>query len=384
MNIILTIFFFFLIISLLVFVHELGHFAAAKISKIHVKEFAIGFGKVIFQRFYKGTYYSIRLFPLGGFVELEGENENTGPNSFRNKPFLVKFFVLIAGVVVNFVFAALLLSAFLASSGYKFALPNLSNYSFNGTYDQQSLLPITVSGILENSRSANQIFEGESIVGINSNRFESFEQFSNILEDSQNTIASFEFINFQTYETYFRDVRLGEKNENGAILDLSLIPESKTYFLKYNQNITSGFSMSYDISIYQLNILGGLIANSFSSGNFSELSKSVGGLPAVTNQINQAVEYEAVGYLIPLTAFISLSLAIFNILPFPALDGGQIVINFIESVSRRRIPDKILSRINLSGFIFLIILSVLINLKDLFQLGWVRSIIDIFSSSLGR
>jgi len=127
-----------------------------------------------------------------------------------------------------------------------------------------------------------------------------------------------------------------------------------------------------------------LIQKGSQSGNYSELSKSVGGLPQITDQINLAVQYNALGYLIPLTAFLSISLAFFNILPFPALDGGQLVIAAIESIRRKKIPDDILNKINTAGFLFLVALAVVINLKDIVQLGWLNQLLEGFRSILGR
>src|SRR5438105_4150320 len=122
MNFFLTVFFLLLNISILVFVHELGHFLAAKISGIPVQEFAIGFGPKIVSKTMGGTIYSLNLLPIGGFVQLEGETEDLGPNSFRNKKFRYKAFVLLAGVTMNILLAIVLLAFFLNLNGYKFAL----------------------------------------------------------------------------------------------------------------------------------------------------------------------------------------------------------------------------------------------------------------------
>ena len=96
MDLILTIIFFIVIISAVVSIHEFGHFITAKFFKMTVNEFAVGFGKTLISKNYKGTKYAIRMIPFGGFVELQGENDTKDPNSFRNRPFYQKFVVLVA------------------------------------------------------------------------------------------------------------------------------------------------------------------------------------------------------------------------------------------------------------------------------------------------
>ena len=128
-----------LLLTILVFIHELGHFLAAKLFKANVKEFAIGFGKRIVSKKYKGTIYSIRILPLGGFVDLEGEVDSNTTNSFRNKRAYQKIIILAAGVFMNVIFAFFALGLFLSSNSYKFTIPSLTNYSFSNTSNQLEL-----------------------------------------------------------------------------------------------------------------------------------------------------------------------------------------------------------------------------------------------------
>lgn len=385
MNTILTILFFIIIISVVVSIHELGHFSVAKFFKMTVNEFAVGFGKILVSKKYKGTRYSIRMIPFGGFVELEGEVKSDDPNSFRNRPFHQKLLVLVAGVVMNMILAVVLLSFHLATNNYIFLSPNLTDYSFNNTISQDTFTPIGITNVDPSGRSAGKLESGESIVKINNIAFTSYEDFSKILKENQGKEVTFTLLNPDTFDTYTKSFELGQAKENGAILDTNLYPSSSPiYLVKYNKNISAGVSMTYDVFVYQAKAIGALIQKGASSGNYSELSQSVGGLPRITDEISTAVQFNAVSYLIPLTAFISISLAFFNILPFPALDGGQIAIAFIEKLRRKKISDELLNKINLGGFVFLIGLGILINLKDVIQLGWVAQLIDSLKTILGR
>ncbi|MEP7103512.1 MAG: M50 family metallopeptidase [Candidatus Dojkabacteria bacterium] len=388
-NWIVTIIAFFFIISLLVFVHELGHFLTAKFFGVYVREFAIGFGKTIWSKKWKNTIYAIRLVPLGGFVELEGEvSSKEGPNAFRNKPAYQKILILVAGVAMNLIFATLLFALFLPGNGYRFSLPAVTDYNFSNTQEAVKAFPITVVSVNPDGPSAGQLNEGEVIIGIDGTRVVSYSNFQQILKDSQEKTVQFEFINMDTYKTTTRDIRVGKANDKGAILDVGLnfdrtLPYP-VYLLNYNNNITAAASLTTDTSFFLFKSLGSLFGNAFQSGNYSEVAQSVGGLPTLANNVGQVVEVREFTFLIPLAALISISLAIFNILPFPALDGGQAFVVLLESLTRRKVPDSILSKINTFGFLFLIGLAILVNLKDVIQLGWLNNIGNFFKSIVGR
>ncbi len=467
MNTLLTIFLFFLIISFLVFVHELGHFLAAKIVGVPVKQFAIGFGKDIIAKSYKGTKYSFKIFPLGGFVDLEGETKDISPNSFRNKSLPAKLFVLSAGVLMNIIFTTIFLGITLSFTNFTFALPKFNEFKFTHTDRVAEYFPVTILEVSEDSPFKNQINDKESIVGINGTRFKNFSEFYSLIEGSSGESSKFEFIDLETFDTYEKDINVdlkylhgyfpiiisdvlensasegelfvGDKligfnnsyfvnledffdkldsiqnqnaivnliddkgeisnreifvepaTEDGSILQvnlrsyiygLQLIYDSElgkpSYFINYKKDIISPFAMTYDLFRYQFDTLGNIFSNAFETGDYTEVSNSLGGLPTLGNEVNKVVDVEAFDFLIPLTALVSLSLASFNILPFPALDGGQMVVALIESTTRRKIPDEILGKINLAGFSVLILLSIAINVKDVIHLGWAESVVNIF------
>lgn len=380
MNTIITIVALLLIINFLVFIHELGHFLAAKLQGMGVKEFAIGFGKKLLS-FKRGeTVYSFRLIPLGGYVELEGEESG----EFRERPAYQKLIVLVAGVFMNIVFAVVAFGLYLPNLNYTFSLPAIVDFNFSNTEAQIKAFPLTVLEILEYSAAKDDLKTGDIIIGIEGTRFENFAEFRSLLDKYKGTRVRVEFLDFESLNTAEREVSLGiPENEGqgvlGVLFDGGLADSSYAgYFVKYNPIFFSGASLTYDIGRFQLQAIGNLLGNSFRTGDFTEVSENVGGLPAISSQVNQVVTLGDLTFLIPLAAIISVSLAIFNILPLPALDGGQSVIVIVEAISRRKIPDHIVGKINLAGFIFLISLAILINVKDLFQFGWVEGILNIF------
>lgn len=376
-----------LLLTILVFIHELGHFIAAKFFKANVKEFAIGFGKRIFSKKYKGTIYSIRILPLGGFVDLEGEVDSNTSNSFRNKRSYQKIIILGAGVFMNVIFAFFALGLFLSSNSYKFTIPSLTNYSFSNTTDQFELYPLYISSVDEDGNSYGQLEIGEVIVSIDGNFFKSYAEFSKLVEDRQNNNANFGLFNLDTFEITEKEVLVGQRDENGAILNVGLFELNRNgsnsypaYYLQYNESVFAGVSLTTDLLAYIPLSLGSIISESFQSGNFTELGNSVGSPLQIIDNSNQIIEAGVFEAFIPLSGLLSISLAIFNILPFPALDGGQIVVVLIEKLIRRKIPDHILEKINLGGFVILISFAVLMIFKDFIQLNVISKIGDLINS----
>lgn len=475
MNAILTIFFFFLILGFLVFVHELGHFLAAKLTKVPVESFAIGFGPKLISHKYRGTEYRLNAFPLGGYVQLEGEESQSSPLGFRNRSFGVKFIILIGGVFMNIIFAILFLGIQLNINNYIFPLPNLANHNFTNTQIEEKVFPV---GIFElDDRYGWENVPEQRIISINGERFLNPDEFLNLIEENLNSTITAEMINpegsnvneifeeielivggrfnsqfvtldilevteggnfdgeveegvsmigingvrFQSEEDFriqLGQIRFNEENtfefidlETEAITTQQILIESveegepilgvryqynqgvgidfggqseASYFLRYEENLLSPFAFTYDLTIYQIKAIGSLVSEAFSTNDFSEVANTFGGPIQVGDQIDNVVELELYSALFGFTGLISLSLAIFNILPIPALDGGQIAIFGFESLRGRKISDEVISRINLTGFSFLIVLSILITIKDLVQLNFLEGIGNFIESIFGR
>lgn len=389
MTALLTIFFFIVILGFLVLIHEFGHFAAAKLQGIAVFQFAIGFGPIIYEAEYKGTRYQIRALPLGGFVELEGEHSKEVENGFRERPFYQKFIVLIAGVTMNFLFAIIFLFANLIIQDYRITIPDFVDYDFSNVESQESAVAIRITSVVEGGNSDGQLEVDEFIIGIGGTRFESESEFLSLVAESELQTREFEFLNIDTFETYERNVEVGEADEDGRILQVGYfgregLLDQPIYYLKYEKSLLSPIAQAFDLSAYQMLALGDIIVSSAEEGDFSEAAETVGGPVAVGNSVREVVELEVFEVLFFLSAMISISLAVFNILPIPALDGGQIVVAAIESVRKKRFSDDKIRLINGIGFAFLMSLFVLTFIKDLFQFNVIGGFIDLISSALGR
>ncbi|MCA9381531.1 RIP metalloprotease RseP [Candidatus Dojkabacteria bacterium] len=470
MDSILTVVLFIVILGFLVFIHELGHFTAAKICKIPVDEFAIGFGPVVFSKKIRETVYRVRALPLGGFVSLEGEHSLNSPLGFRNRSFKVKFFVLIAGVTMNTIAAIFFLAIFLGTHNRIFFAEKYADYTFHNVEKSYEFFPINVISSDENY-GWQGFSDEDSIVEVNGEKLESEEQFQSILDNNRGASIEITTLNVETLDLETKSVTIGQlpydhypiiidafsetskvtqylsvgdvvlsingdyfdtrsefkekldelqgttadfliikadtdtevtvsiplpKKENGQILgagfhhlegiEYSVLSQAgkNTFFVQYKNNVAAPFSFTYDMTGYQLKSLGGLLSNAFNTGDFSEASQAVGGPIAVGGQVSEIVKYQLYDVLVILTALISLSFAVFNVLPIPALDGGQIAIAAVEALRGKKISDNIVNNINFAGFAFLMFLSLLIVIKDINQLNIIPGLIDTAKGVIGR
>jgi regulator of sigma E protease len=460
-----------LIIGFLVFIHELGHFVAARLVGVKVKEFSIGFGKSLVQKKRKETIYKIGMIPLGGYVQLEGEDCNIGPGSFRAQPYFSKLFILVAGVLMNFLVAIILFTVSLFSTEYKFVIPKFTDFQFTHTKDVVDAYPVTLADISPNSVLSEYIDAKEiTLISINNDRFDNYQEFENAFNENIGKVVDVEILNLDTFEVITKSLMLARAEdsdvipifivniyETSPVKDLlqegdqilainGILPRSidefnkiiaenegklvslevlrnkesvkiefqpvlqdkiknsegqevrvylkallgqykygysviydtqsnrSAYFIQYKRDFFSGLFLTYDLSRYQFVALSNILSNAKKTGDFTEVSQSFGGVAQVGDQVSQVVELRAFSFLLPLTALISLALATFNIIPFPALDGGQVMVITVESLIRKPIPDRILSYFNNLGFIILIILGILITVKDFVQLGWFSAI----------
>lgn len=359
---------FIIVLGILIFVHELGHFSFAKLFKIRVDEFGFGYPPRIAKiGKWKETVLTINWIPFGGFVKIFGEaddgrelNEQEKKESLIYKPRWQQFLVMFAGVLFNFLFAWLLFSA-LYFSGVTASLSSVpESYKVHDTR-------VVVSSISEGSPAFEAGLQaGDEIK-------ELFSQDFQIPITVENIDENIRFFNEQ-----------GEKGENAGLVvlrngELTIVevqPVEDIIPGKYGIGIAIDKVGKLDLNIIQAASLGFKntlfmtkeIALSFwhlitGSISFDNVSGPVG----IVKQIGQASSI-GFSYLISFTALLSINLAILNLIPFPALDGGRILIILIESIIRKRIKPVITNWINVVGFFVLILLMVVVTIKDVIGL----------------
>lgn len=389
----ITILVFLAILSVLVLIHELGHFFVAKKFGIKVEEFGFGFPPRIFGKKIGETLYSINLLPIGGFVKLYGEDEAGGgklslPTSKDKRPttndqkraFFAKTpwqraTVIVAGVVMNAVLAAIIFYIFLGISGFKTELPLLSDYKFFGV-NQTNVSEVVISAIAKNSPAEKEGLKAlTKVISVNGQKITDSKQFISIVGLNRGKEIEIAWSALQTEEIHKTKVtpRLTPPPREGA-LGVGLFSLSSAV-LNYEtpiQKIFSGIIHPVNLMSYNLNVMGNLIKVSLEKRTTEPLSQGVSGPVGIASLTGSILEIENVKEkilgILNLAGILSISLAFFNVLPIPALDGGRLFFILIEAVTGRKVNQRIESLAHSVGMALLLGLMVLITFKDIGKL----------------
>jgi regulator of sigma E protease len=339
----MTLLYFIIILSLTVFVHELGHFIFAKKAGIHVYEFCIGMGPRIFKFKRKNdeTEYGIRLFPIGGFCSMAGEGsvlDKDIPKDklLQNKTWLERFLTIIAGVMFNFIFAIILLFIFGLFNGNPNNLPLVNNVAFE--------TPAYNSGLLS----------GDLIKRINGVNVSTIDRL--LIEYQINYGNDLELV-------VLRDGSL----ENITIKPTKNDDDTYSYGFNLNNDTKKGFieAIKYSISKF-VSLINQMFVTIFYliTGKLSltNLSGPIGIYKVVGSSAK-----EGIVNLIYLTGYLSLNVGFINLLPIPAFDGGRLLFLIIEKIIKRPVSVKVENTIHSVGFILLMVLMVAITYNDIIR-----------------
>jgi len=345
------------VLSLLIFIHELGHFASAKINGVAVEEFGIGFPPRLFKFKGKKTTYSINLIPIGGFVKIKGEmGENKeDKDSYSNKNFWQKFSILFSGVGMNIVLAIVLLSV-----GFMIGLPTvLDDSQMNNS--QIKNRKVQISSVYENSAAEQSgIMIGDSIRDINGQVFNNVSEVQQFIAQNQENTLTVDILRGKEEISTEITPSVVEGQGDDKIMGVTLV---NTGIIKYNffKSVAKGFITAFSLlwaiiySFYQLIV--GTIPLGAISGPV--------GIVVLTSQISKL----GLIYILQFTAILSLNLVILNVLPLPALDGGRIIFLLFEKIRGKPNNEKIETMVHNIGFIFLILILIVITYKDFLKYG---------------
>lgn len=323
---ILTFFVSIIIFLLVVLVHEFGHFIVAKNSGIKVNEFSIGMGPLILSNNKGETQYSFRAIPMGGYVAMEGEEEDSqDKRSFNNAPLSKRLAVILSGALMNFLTAFITLIIVGLLLGH---MTTIVGDIFPGLPAEDSNLMI-----------------GDKIVYVDGNEINDFMDISPAVTSAE--------------ENFIIQVE-----RNGQILD---IPMSKN---QDNQigvvgTRTKSLPMAFLFAIDYFKLIIGSLFTFFSSlfaGNvgLTDVSGPVGIVSMISSAVN-----EGLVYILLLSALININVGFFNLLPIPALDGSKALIMIIEKLTGKSLNERTESIITLIGFILLIALMIIITINDI-------------------
>lgn len=318
-----------LVFLLVVMLHEFGHFSIAKLSGIKVNEFSIGMGPKIYQKQKGETFYSLRALPVGGYVAMEGEEENShDPRAFNNVSIVKRMAVVLAGAFMNFVLAFIAFTLIFSIVGY-------------GSSE--------IEKVISNSPADKAgIQSGDLIIKINENKVKDIYDINSIISKNQKEEMDFQI------------------NRGGNILNVKIKPE----YSVQNQMYLIGITSKLDHSILKSISLGAnrtlemskLILKSIKmmfSGSFKMeyLSGPVGVVQLIGSESSK-------GFLnfLQILGLISVNLGVFNLLPIPALDGGKFLFLLIEALRGKPIDEKIEQGLSLIGISLLFSLMIYVTI----------------------
>jgi len=354
---------FIIVLGVLIFVHELGHFLVARWCGIRVDAFAIGFGPKILHWKRGEVEYSLRLIPFGGYVRIHGENpdlENTtGPDahrSFVNKNRLIQAAVLVAGVSFNFIFAWFLYIG-IFSAGVTASSDTFAKYSDNITDKRVMITSISAGSPAEIAG----LKMGDSIISVNNT--------ASVIDDIQVSINESKGKPISVSYTRGDIQNVVEVTPTEGIIEgkyaigiaMNEVGELKLpFFVAIWESLKYTIFNIRDIAVGLFTFLGTIFMG---TANFSDVTGPIG----IAGVVGDAADMGFV-YLLMITAYISLNLGVINLLPFPALDGGRLFFVIIESIIRKKIPMKFANITNIIGFSLLMLLMVVLTYKDVLRL----------------
>lgn len=357
-----TILLFLVLLSVLVLAHEWGHFIAARKSGMVVEEFGIGFPPRLFSwTDSRGTRWSVNLIPLGGFVRIQGENgeHRFEAGSFATKGFVARFAVLFGGVFMNLVVAALLFSI-----GFAFGLPSV----IEGGVDARAIVSdqaVNIVQVLPGSPAEQAgLAEGDKLISIDGETFTKGEAARAALkpnEDGSPLEISIEHAG-EIKTVKLVPAYIAEIERDGV--GLALVETGKIRYPVYFAPV-KGVTTTLGMTVQIVEAFGGLIKGVFTkdSNVAAQLSGPVG-IAVLTGQ----VAHLGLAHLVQFAAMLSVNLAVLNVLPFPALDGGRILFLAIEAIRRKPTSQTFEQGVHAAGFALLILLVVFVTYRDIVNL----------------
>lgn len=321
---------FILVFGLLVMVHELGHFVTARMSGVKIHEFSIGMGPALLKKQGPETLYALRAIPLGGYVKMEGEDEaSEDARSFSNVKPWKRLIILAAGATMNFIlaFVLLLIIAFSVGSPSNVIETTIENY------------PAQAAGMKA----------GDRIVAIDDKEIKTWEEVTRLIEVSMG----------QPMEL--------KVQRNEETLSLTLTPvkgEDGKYKVGIQTKFEKNFANAFKNAGHQFKSIFMGIFEFLGRLGEKEVREGVSGPVGIINAIGQASKLGLLNIIL-VAAYISINLGIFNLLPFPALDGGRIVFVVIEMIMGKPVSREKEGYVHFIGIVILLSLTVFLTFKDI-------------------
>lgn len=338
---------------IIIIIHEMGHFFAAKACGMKVSEFSLGMGPKILKKQGKETLYTVKLFPIGGSVQLGEDEESDDPRSFRNKPVWQRMIVLAAGPIMNLILGIIVCAVAILVSG--------------------KVVSSEIAEFHENTITDQYLQVGDQIVEINGHSIWSSMDISYALQNSAMRASEDD-----EYMSYSFKVK-----RNGETVALNNV----NFALAKDKSGSSSVVLDFYVRAYRLNF-GNVLEYSFKEAatygrlvwislidllrgtyGLNDLSGPVGTVTVISNTASASPDMKInIANLLSMIALITINLGIFNLLPVPALDGSRILFLVIELIRRKPMKPEHEGMIHFIGFAALMLLMLVVTFNDIVKL----------------
>lgn len=322
----------------IILVHELGHFFAARLFRVQVAEFSVGMGPAVFKKKWGDTLFALRVVPVGGYIQMDGEDEESeNPNAFCNQKAWKRLIIISAGAIMNLILGLAVSAWMVSARGYV------------GTTQ--------VLRFEEGAVSSQMLQIGDSIYSVNGTRTRIDNDIVYALLRDDDGLVDMTVIRdgkkvpiqvpFQTSEM---------DGERVIVLDFKVLAEKHTFFntIKYSFGWTVSMVRQVWLSLFDL------ITGRY---GFNQLSGPVG-----TAQAIGKASTHGLASLLMMSGFITVNLGVFNLLPLPALDGGRLIFLILEMIRRRPVSPKYEGYVHMAGLLLLMTLMVAVTYQDILRL----------------
>lgn len=331
--------------GILIAIHEFGHFAFAKLFKVKVNEFALGMGPKLISKQIGETKYALRLLPIGGFVSMEGEDEDSSDErAFNNKPAWQRFIIVSAGAILNLILGVIVVAICLSAS------------DLVGTRTIHSFAPGATS-----QESGLQV--GDEIVEINgTNIYSSNGVFFNLLRDQDDKVDI--TVRRNGEKILLNDVKFQQEEIQGRTvvkLDFIIVGEEPSAKNVFVNSILDSASIVQYVRLSLVDLVTGKYG-------MKDISGPVGTISVTADAIKQPEAFsDKILSALNVLSLITINVGVFNLLPLPALDGGRLFFILIEMIRRKPIPAKKEGLVHTIGMVLLLILMAIIMISDIIK-----------------
>lgn len=332
-----------LFFGVIIMIHECGHFTCAKLFKVKVNEFSLGMGPALFKRKKGDTLYAVRLFPIGGYVAMEGEDTaSEDAHAFNKKPIWQKMIIVVAGALMNLILGFILMVLLLTTST-----------DLIGTNTIKEFYPDAVS-------SQYGLQAGDRFLEIDGHHVWSELDLSFLMSRNQDGVFDF-VVERDGEKVTLNDVHFATQEQDGVTLiqyDFIIIGEQPGFLNIVKNAFTQSASIVRMVWLSVFDLVTGRYG-------MSELAGPVGTVDIIADVTAQAVSSGSLTNLLTIMAFITINVGVANLLPLPALDGGRFLFLTVEAIRRKPINPKYEGYVHAAGLALLLLLMVFVTYNDI-------------------